>query len=192
MLDYENASADADIRFERVGDVLTIKLPKEGFVRGAGNLLRSRHFWIIITILLLVVNIVDLATFAWHLYTGQVHWADLRPEQVVLVFFQPAMLVCVYAALVGQTATTIRLERTELVCSGRSFGFSGRGAGHARGKIVGVSSRWAALTLTLDQPVIFGMCRRATLFFGRSREERERVATAIRNWIEQTPAELRG
>ena len=48
MLDYENASAAGDIRFERVGDVLTIELPKEGFVRGAGNLLRSRHFWMML------------------------------------------------------------------------------------------------------------------------------------------------
>ena len=29
MLDYDNASSATDIRFERIGDVLTIKLPKE-------------------------------------------------------------------------------------------------------------------------------------------------------------------
>jgi hypothetical protein len=192
MLDYENVSAAGDIRFERVGDVLTIKLPKEGFARGAGNLLRSRQFWILLVLLLLVVNFADLTTFAWRAFHGRVQWSMISAQQVVLLFFQPAMLVCVYAALVGQIATTIRLDPTELVNSVHSLGLSGREGHYARGKVIGVNSRWMALTITLDQPAVFKMgCRRVSLFFGRTRDERERVAAAIRNWIEQTPAELR-
>jgi hypothetical protein len=50
---------------------------------------------------------------------------------------------------------------------------------------------WLDLSLTKARPRRWLICPRLSLFIGRSREERERVATAIRNWIEQTPAELR-
>ena len=75
MLDYENASAGADIRFERVGDVLTIKLPKEGFVRGTGNLLGSRHFWMLVALLLVIMNLGDLVRLVLNASRGG-RWGD--------------------------------------------------------------------------------------------------------------------
>lgn len=190
MLDYDNASSATDIRFERIGDVLTIKLPKEGFVRGAGNLLSSRYFWAVVTIMMLAMNGFDLVRWIRGAFQGQFIPASVTAGTIALFFLQPAFLVCMYVLIVCQSSVTIRLYRTELVHSMGGLFNTTRDTGYARRKITGVRNGWLNLSILLDRPRWLGFPHCAQLFFGRTRNERERVAAAIRNWLEPVPPEL--
>ena len=189
MLDYENASADADIRFERVGDVLTIKVPREGFVRGAGHLLRSWPFWACIVLMLVALNVVDLVDWLGQAFRGRFTTTRVSPQRVSLTLLQPAIFICGYMFVVAESATTIRLYRTELVHSRRGAFGSTSELAHARRDIERVHVGWLHLSIERRQSRS-GLCRRVQLLTGRTREERQRVAAAIRAWLDERPVGL--
>lgn len=191
MLNYQTASSDADITFERVGDALTIRLPKEGFVRGAGALLRSRHFWMYIAIFLAAMNFGHVIHLARIGLRGNVPAFHVTAESVALVLFQPAAVICVYLSMVSQNNATIGLFQTKLGYTVHGIFGTTREKTYDRGDLDGVRVGWIDLSITSSRRFRFPFCRRRVLFAGRTREERERVATVIRNWIEQTPAEQR-
>ena len=187
MLDYENAIAQADIRFERVGDVLTIKLPKEGFVRGGGTVLRSRQFLVLLAAVVLVTNLVPVVSWCSAALGGNVRPLRITSESVASFFLQPAIVAGVYIAIVSQSSTTIRLYRTGLTRT--AYGLLGavREAAYDRSDIAGVRVGWFDVSIVSRLSTGLGMCHSVSLFTGRTHEERERVAAAIRNWIERAP-----
>jgi hypothetical protein len=190
MLDYENVGAHADIRFERVGDVLTIKLPKEGFVRGAGTLLRSRPFWIFLAFMLLAMNLVRILSWATAALRGNVGPVGITSESIASFFLQPAVMMCVYVAIVSQASATIRLYRTELVRTVYGILGTARETAYDRNDIDGVRVSWLDVSIISPRSRGLWMCHRVSLFTGRTREERERVAAAIRTWLDERPAGL--
>jgi hypothetical protein len=190
MLDYENVSAHADIRFERVGDVLTIELPKEGFVRGAGTLLRSRPFWILLAFMLVAMNFVPILSWVTAALRGNVRPLGITSESIASFFLHPAVMVCVYLIVVTQNRATIRLYRTELVRTVYGILGSARETAYDRNDIDGVRVRWLGVSIVSPRSRGLWMCHSVPLFTGRTREERERVAAAIRTWLDERPAGL--
>ena len=190
MLDYENVSAHADIRFERVGDVLTIKLPKEGFVRGAGILLRSRQFWMLLAIMLLALNFIHILSWCNAALSGNVRPLYITSESVAGFFLQPALMMCAYVAIVSQNSATIRLYRTELVRTVHGILGTTRETTYDRGDIGRVRVSWLDVSIVAPRSRWLWMCHSVPLFTGRTREERERVAAAIRTWLDESPAGL--
>jgi hypothetical protein len=190
MLEYENASAATDIRFERVGDVLTIKLPKGGFVRGGATLLRSWQFAIFLAVLLLAVNLVPALSWCSAALGGNVRPLRITSGSVTTFFLQPAIMVCVYLAVVSQNATTIRLYRTELIRTAYGILGTARETAYDRCEIAAVRVGWLDVSIVSPRSRRFGICHGTVLFTGRSREERERVAAAIRAWLDERPTRL--
>ena len=188
MLNYQNAGAASDIQFERVGDVLTITLPKEGFVRGGGNLLGSWQFWSIVVLLTFCMNSADVVGWIGQALRGRLTTVSITPERVTLFLLQPVVMICGYVLVVAETATTIRLYRTELVRSTHGFLGAPREAACGRREIERVHVGWLSLSVERVPRRRGGMCRRVPLFTGRSRDERERVAAAIRTWLDERPS----
>jgi hypothetical protein len=187
MLDYENIRTHADIRFERVGDVLTIKLPKEGFVRGAGTLLRSRPFWVFIAVMLLAMNLVPILSWCTAALGGNVRPLRITSKSVADVFFYPAVMVCMYVAIVSQQSATIRLYRTELVRTLHGILGATRETAYDRNDIGSVRVSWLNVSIVSPMSRRSWMCHSVPLLTGRTREERQRVAAAIRTWLDQRP-----
>lgn len=190
MLDYENVSAHADIRFERVGDVLTIEVPKEGFVRGAGTLLRSPQFWMFLAFMLVVMNLVPVLSWATAALRGKVRPLGITSESVASFFLQPAVMVCAYVAIVSQNRATIRLYRTELVRTVYGILGTKRETAYDRNDIDGVRVSWLDVAIVSPRSRWLWMCHSVPLFTGRTREERERVAATVRTWLNERPAGL--
>ena len=187
MLDYENIRKHADIRFERVGDVLTIKLPKQGFVRGAGTLLRLWEFWVFLAVLLLAMNLVPILSWCTATLGGNVRPLRITSKSVADAFFYPAVMVCMYVAIVSQQCATIRLYRTELVRTVHGILGTTRETAHARDEIGSVRVSWLDVSIVSPRPTRLWMCHGVSLFTGRTRDERERVAAAIRTWLDERP-----
>jgi hypothetical protein len=186
MLDYEAKAAGTDIRFERIADVLTIKMPREGFVRFAGHRVRSPHFLLYSGVFLLVLFWQDIWDWLWRAVHGQLAVWPFTSGLVGWFLLPPAFAIGFYLVTVSQTSVTIRLYRRELVFSTDEPFQSIRETSIERQDIAGLRVGATTLSLTLHRRLVFGLPRRTILTSGRTREERERVAAAIRDWLERT------
>ena len=190
MLDYDNAASGGDIKFERVGDVLTIQLPREGFVRGAGNQLRSWHFWLFIVVMCLFMNWFQLFLWVRSGFHTTIFAGGLHPDVLPRLLLQPSVMICMYLVIVGHFSATLRLGPSELVRSVRGLFSTTRETRFERSTIIGVHVGWLTVTLLRTGRNWFGGRRRVHLFTGRTRAERARVVAVIRNRLEPAPGSV--